>query len=281
MLFVMCVSFVGCANKSFIDTINDNLNEAKLCLQDISINEIYTEKINLVYQDNSDYINNDLMQNMDYFDEQMLYLATNFDTKSDSTLSLCKIAKMEKTKITKRQEILLNDMCSGMITNAESVKKTQDKILNNMAKNNEKYLINFLELRNLYINNMYNYLCNIYNILYKITELDEDTKVKQSTWHNVDSYQNGNQKDDKNQKQNTTVTYPENYNYGPNGYYGRGYSNPFYYGGYGGYGGYGMYGGMFPFGRNPYMPNVDTFGVYKNIDTYKPIEVKQVEENEE
>ena len=281
MLFVMCISFVGCSSKTFIDTINDNLSEAKQYLQDISTSEIYTQKISFEYQDDNANLNNNLVQNIDYLDDQMLYLATNFGTKSDSTSSLCKIVKMDKTKITKRQEILLKDMCSGMITNAQSVKKTQDKIANNIAKTSETYLINILELRNLYINNMYNYLCNIYNMLYNITNLDEDTKVKQSTWHNVDSYQNGNQKDDKDQKQNTTVTYPENYNYGPNGYYGHGYSNPFYYGGYGGLGAYGMYGGMFPFGRNPYMPNIDTFGVYKNIDTYKPIEVKQVEENEE
>ena len=273
----MCFCFGGCfenKTKTFTNSISNQLKKAQVILIESDNSNEYVVNINNFEENQSGSI----WQQIDFYEDQLEYMICYFNTKLNSIESLCKIIKSEKLEISKRQEIIINDMLSAVVSNAENVQKINEKIKTRISNLQNSNTISSMQTRNLYINNLCNYTDNIYNILGNVANIDEEVEVKQSSWHNVDSYQNNKNSEQNNSKNNDVIV--PNY-YGYNGYYGKGMTNPFYYGGYGGFGGYGMYGGMFPFGRNPYMPNVDTFGVYKNIDTYKPIEIKQTKNEED
>lgn len=133
----------------------------------------------------------------------------------------------------------------------------------------------------------FKHICDDYIIdeeLYK--KSTNDNSVKTGITKNIDTYENAGT-NIYGDYRNNPIYNPDNYlknvnpgygMYGPNGY---GFGN-YGIGGYGmnGYGGYGMngfgmggyngfYGYGMPYGNGYLYPNINTFGTYKNIDTYR------------
>ncbi len=281
LIMLYLITICGCnrnENKVLVEKLNSTFNQTEKAI--IELDEKKPTYTIVATKTDEDDSKKDIAESYYILENQKDYLLTCVTGAIDEIETLCKIIELEKTDISKRKELLIEDLCDKITTNSEKcieINKKADEYLPN-----EQYLLalNALEIRNTYIYNLYNTINNIYNIMYNITDLEHDFDVKK-TAKNIDTFGN-------NKTQNDEEVVVENPNANGNmmgynnyyGYAGRGYSNPYYYGGYGGYG---MYGGMMPmspFYRNPYMPNIDTFGVYKNIDTYKPIEVKRVNDEE-
>lgn len=122
---------------------------------------------------------------------------------------------------------------------------------------------------------------SLYTNSESIEEHENKIESKKMFRKNIDSYENAG-KDFNGFNRATSPSYnQDNYLNG----YGYGYNNPFYGRGYG-YG-FGGMGGMY--GINPYMPygmpypypNINSFGSYKNIDTFKNPFLKDIINNEE
>lgn len=220
------------------------------------------------------------------------YLISCVNSKSSSLKDICENINKKETKISKDSTSAITDLCNSITDNANKLNNVKDDVKNNTSeivvlkrnytsnvdKLSGKYdkLINSLNTRNLYLNNICYNLDKVYDILISIcypsvTNSNDETK---ETWSNIDTYKNSKQRY---KNTNYNNQYPQNnyaqYNQQNNRYgYGYGGTNPFYsYGMVGGMGGLGGY-SRYPFSPytnyNPYIPNIDTFGSYKNIDTY-------------
>lgn len=224
------------------------------------------------------------------------YLISSVNSKTNSLKDICDCLVKKNSNITKSNSSALYDLCESILTNVNRLNISKDDVRNetsqivalkknytsNVEKLSGKYskLVNSLETRNNYLNNICYGLDKIYDIVIEICYPNASQEKTQKTWSNTDTYTNSNTK--ANRQANKQYEYNnENNQYS----YGYGGTNPFY--GYGMFGGYcGMRGmmGRYPFSPytnyNPYIPNIDTFGTYKNIDTYKPKE-KPTQENEE
>ena len=221
------------------------------------------------------------------------YLISCVNSKSNSLKNICDLFEKKDCNITKSNKSAITDLCNSLLLNINRLDNSKDDAKNdateitvlkrnytsNVEKLNGKYnkLINSIETRNSYLNNICYGMDNLYDILISICYPQVDTsKVVQNTWSNIDTYKNNNKRIN-NEQHNNNYQYYNNKYMQPNNRYGYGYgyggTNPFY--------GYGMFGGMRGFGGyssypyspytnyNPYIPNIDTFGTYKNVDTYK------------
>ncbi len=191
--------------------------------------------------------------------------------------------------------------------NYKSVDNLKSNYSNKPDQLNSKYtkLKSSLNTRLTYYINIANTLDDITNLLSTTYDLDREyinddyifpnedkTKnelekpIKTGITKNIDTYENAGTNiygDYRNNPIYNPDNYLRNYNpgYGMNGFgYG---ANAYGYGGYGmngfgfngmypnGYGmnGYGMYGYGNPYGNGYIYPNINTFGTYKNIDTYR------------
>ena len=195
----------------------------------------------------------------------------------------------------------INDICNNILMNTNRLMITKDEVTNelsstlalkrNYTNNVEQLTTKYIRLcsalqnKNAYLENVDNSLDNLYETLYISYRPNQKTTNSVNSFSNIDTYENAGKKTKNTIKQNSNkYPYNSNGNYGGAGY---GMSNPYYnYGGFMGgrnYGGYG-YGGYpySPYGRyNPYMPNIDTFGTYKNIDTYKSLDELQEDAKDE
>ena len=224
------------------------------------------------------------------------YLISCINSKSTSLKGICENMEKRQTKISKDSTFAITDLCNGITDNSNKLNNSKDDVKNNaneivvlkrnytsnVDKLSGKYdkLINSLNTRNLYLNNICYNLDKVYDILIGVCypNINGTNEQIKTTWSNIDTYRNSKQKYNEYNGYNTQ--YPQN-NYAPynqNNRYGYGYggTNPFYsYGMLGGMGGIGGY-SRYPYSPytnyNPYIPNIDTFGSYKNIDTYKPVE---------
>ena len=226
------------------------------------------------------------------------YLISCVNSKSNSLKDICNTASKKDCEISKSNSSALYDLCESILTNVNRLNLAKDDVRNetnqivalknnytsNVEKLSGKYskLVSSIETRNNYLNNICYSLDKVYDIVISVCYPNSQEKT-QSTWSNVDTYSGSNTK--LNRQSNKQVV--NDYNNINNQYgYGYGGTNPFYgYGMFGGYGG--MRGGMgrYPFSPytnyNPYIPNIDTFGTYKNIDTYRPIYQEQTKNENE
>lgn len=139
-----------------------------------------------------------------------------------------------------------------------------------------------LNTRCLYLNNINNNLQDLELLfVHENKNISFDNEIEESynnlkeeeklvkTKGNIDTYENAGSSFWQNRNKQPIYrqdNYLNNgYNYTPN--YNP-YSNPYGYNGYGGMYGYGNGALGMPFGRFM-IPNINTFGIYKNIDTYK------------
>lgn len=258
----------------------------------------------------------EIAQNSIDINDSTEYLITCITTKADNIEKICSVITKKNREITSNEKSAIEDICSNLLLNANRLTITKDDVkteassvtslkrnyTSNIEQLNGKYtrLINAMETRNSYLNNICYCLDNMYNLLctncYPNCEEKEETK---KTWSNIDTYKNTNKvkkndarNDNNNSNQNPYYNGRNEYNpyYGYMSPNGRGGTNPFY--GYGMFGGMGRFGGMGGYGGypyspytnyNPYVPNIDTFGTYTNVDTYRPMQptINEVDENED
>lgn len=227
------------------------------------------------------------------------FLINCINTKSDNIETICDLLINKNCKLDNDQKSI-NEICNNIILNSNRLMITKDEVKtetknvviaqkkSNIDNLTNKYniLINAIETKNTYLNNVCNGLDNIYLTLSKYRcSSNINTEETRKTWSNIDTYRKestNNNKINKSEENNNNFKY-YNYNYGQPGYGG---TNPFY--GSGAYGGMSRFGGFMGYGRypyspysnyNPYIPNIDTFGTYTNVDTYRP--ANNIEINEE
>lgn len=222
----------------------------------------------------------------------------------DSSSEIRKITKdIKSNKCNFNEDELqeISNLCNNINTNTKNIDSSKIEIKKHVAvikslKDNynahidnltSKYiiLVNYLENRAVYLNNMAIYMDRLLqsiDIQCENSQSDEENTKTTATKRksNIDTYENA--------YEGNLVSRNNYYNNGYNnmGYGGAGMNG---YGGYNnmGYGGYanngaGLYGGGYgmtnpygyiygnnPTGYNPYRPNIDTFGYYRNTDTYK------------
>ena len=239
-----------------------------------------------------------IQQEIAYLNDNTQSLLKYITLKSNNIRVICTQLENSKSTINSETTEKTKDLCSKLLLNTNrleitknDVKNSYQKIKNNvnLYEDSESYneytlLSSCIQTRNSYLNNICYDIDGLENVIEKLLNNNEETK---KTWSNIDTYKSNNMKNKTTNTNNTKAinnnndnnyknpyTYSNtdpyrNYNHG-----GYGTTNPYYgYGGFRGFGGIGF--GMFPYSPytnyNPYMPNVDTFGSYKNIDTYKPL----------
>lgn len=232
-------------------------------------------------------------------------------SKAHKVKSLSNQCKFMKCNVSDSNLDALEELNNIVISNVNRVNTTKNEVKNNLnlvndlkKHYNEKLqqlssiyqkLESSLNTRLSYYKNIINGLENISNILLNynsdcvmLEELDENKNlVKTSTNEdsvyehnkmyrkkNIDTYENAGKDIYGFNKDKSTYNKDGYYN---SNYYPQ-YYNPYYgYGNRVGYGGYGIgmpygYGMGMPYGYGGFMyPNINTFGTYKNIDTYKPM----------
>ncbi len=255
-----------------------------------SLNGTYTNQPNKFTQ---------IKQEINYLSENTNSLIKYIMLKSNNIKVICTQYEEKNTVIDDETCKKSNTLCSKLLLNTNRLEITKNDVKNSYEKLKKKQTNDYqsYEMYNEYTNlssNLQTRNTYLNNICYDIDELEtimEETlnnnlETTKKTWSNIDTYKSNNLNNKKinsnnyktnnnynNLNDNNIYNYPyNNYNYG-----GYGNTNPYYrYGGYGSFRGFGANGyGMYPFSPytnyNPYMPNIDTFGSYKNIDTYRPI----------
>ena len=232
------------------------------------------------------------------------YLKSLVISSSSSLVTTADQIKDKNCDVSNGQKAAINDLCSNLNVNLnkinltknelnseiKSVKSLKNNYTNNIEQLSSKYtrLVNCLDTRIMYFNNMLTTMNGLESMLndiyYPCCDIDncEDKKVdKSNIKSNIDTYENAGKKN---------ITNPNYYN---NKYVNGYYRNPFYNGYYpqagyrNGFGyGYGMGYGGYPHSPytnyNPYMPNIDTFVNYTNVDSYKSInEIEEENKQEE
>lgn len=234
--------------------------------------------------------------------------------KAHQTKSLSDQCLTQKCKLSNSSLDTLKELNNSIMENNSRIYLTKNEVKNTLAGINKKEYNNKpeqlsskyerlqigLNTRLIYLNNISKGLDSISYILASCSNLNEnntcencDDIVKATTKaqnnsqtqkkikKNIDTYENAG-RDINGMFKNAPYYNQDNY---LNGYYGYNrYPNNYYGMGYGNMYGYGMpFGyGMTPFGFNGggYMfPNINTFGSYKNIDTYKSPKAYKEENN--
>lgn len=231
--------------------------------------------------------------------KKQIYAKTNY------VRALCHQNMDSKSELTTEQVNSLRDLSNMLMANNTRINLSRNEITNNfsnMQKSQKEYSSNPDILNSKYtklktsLNTRLSYYYNLSNGLDQITEIltqsnfpyiaddyiFEDDEIIDKTQptgaikKNIDTYENAgtNMYGD---IRNNPIYNKDNYLKNVNPGYGMGYNGYGMYGnmpyGYGA-GGYNMgYGGMQNFGmpfNNRYLyPNINTFGTYKNIDTYQ------------
>lgn len=242
-----------------------------------------------------------ISQEITYLNDNTENLLKYIMLKTNNIKVIC--TQFQDKKITLNSEISKKskNLCSKLLLNTNRLEITKNDVKNSYKKLKEKQVNGYessdtyneytnlsscLQTRNTYLNNICYDIDELENVMEEMFDNIETTK---KTWSNIDTYKSNNTQNKKtsinNNKTNNdnyinnnrAYNYPNNYPYNNYSYGGYGITNPYYgYGGYGAFRGFGGNGyGMFPYSPytnyNPYMPNIDTFGSYKNIDTYKPL----------
>ncbi len=239
--------------------------------------------------------------------DESFQIVTEISQNIDDIKAITKIIIKNKKEPKEEIQKSINDMCTSVLISVNRLMITREDVTNelnstlalkrNYTKNVDilttKYtrLCSALETKNTYLNNINNSLNDIFDKLYDLYRPADKAQSVSNSFSNIDTYENAT-KSNKSTNNAPNINTPNNYNgygyvYGDAGY---GMTNPYY--GYGGFMGgrrFGGYGGYpySPYGRyNPYMPNIDSFGTYKNIDTYKSVEdinadEREIDENQE
>ena len=229
------------------------------------------------------YSNNPFLQN-----ETTKYLIAVLDSKVNSLQSYCSIISDKNIALTNTQKNTITDICDNLsntskkiLSNKNDINKELNLISNSKENvssmyNNYNSICNDILLRNSYITSICYGIDNLYQLLYTCNSVIDDNNNKtNNSSYNIDSYKNSIKQNKTTVKQNQYESNNyNNSNYNQNYGYGNGRTNPYYSYGYAG-----RYGGMFgnypysPYSNyNPYMPNIDTYGSFKNIDTYKSVD---------
>lgn len=279
---------------TLIDAKNDNLNQTNDAMK------IYFSKISS--------LNNCVITTID-INNSLNNLKTKIYAKASQVKTLCTQSLDAKIELKNSQINTLQELNNNVIANNTRISLTRNEITNNFKnvsnikeqysskpeQLNSRYtkLKNSLNTRLSYYDNLLSSLDEITKVLcfeidkpicddYIFEKDDEEQNVTAKTGitKNIDTYENAGTNiygDYRNNPVYNPDNYLKNYNpgygmnnpnfgYGMNGF--NGYPNGMYPNGYG-MNGFGMNGYGLPYGYGYLYPNINTFGTYKNIDTYR------------
>jgi len=231
--------------------------------------------------------------------------------KSTQIKELCKQNIDDNTNLSDEQINTLNELNSSIMANNTRISLTRNEISNyyksvqslkdEYSSKPEQLNFKYLKLqtglntRLTYYSSIMSSLQNIENVLCKEYKTIDNDIQKTGIMKNIDTYENAGTNiygDIRNNPVYNKDNYLRNYNPG----YGMDYANQYGMNNYGyngyGMGGYGpmgyagnMYGyGMMPFRQGYIYPNINSFGTYKNVDTYrsrKDLDKEQININDE
>ena len=238
---------------------------------------------------------------------ELNYLKDCILSRSSYIKTSCNQIKDKNCNVTDGQKNAINDLCNNLVVNLNRINLTKNEIVNevnsvttlknnytsNIDQLNSKYtrLLNCIETRTLYFKNILTSMNGIDNILNEIccpqnsyansrydneTTTNSQVKNNKIIKSNIDTYENANSKkiNNNNINNNNVVNHPQQH-------------NPYYYNNfqqlpYRQFYGYNFGYPHSPYSNyNPYMPNIDTFINYNNVDTYKSQEKINKEQQED
>lgn len=293
--------------------ISDFMDEDNLSIIDLSNDE---EKNNSMknYVTKISSLNNCVISTINV-NNSLNSLKKQLYSKAIQVKTMCGLNLDSNIEYTNTKIKTLQELNNNIAANTTRISLTRNEITNNfnnvdnvkaeyssktdLLSSRYTKLKNSLNTRLSYYNNLISSLDGLFNLLsndidkpitndYIFEKENSDESLKTSITKNIDTYENAGTNmygDYRNNPIYNVDNYLKNYNpgYGMYGAYG-----------YGGYGipNAGMYPNMYgmngynynmPFGNGYLYPNINTFGTYKNIDTYrsrKDLDKRQlIEEN--